>query len=134
MRPSVPLSQFNPGTQDLSRPVDPDQTRAGSITPSGAGASPQPGTDTTTLPGTTTGQIGIDPTTLLNPETTTSAEILGISGAIPPPFQAAAGGSPRTGARGADMDGCMAAWDAKTHINKTRWREICSRTLGTPHL
>lgn len=46
----------------------------------------------------------------------------------------AAGSSPRIGASGRDMPGCMSAWDPKTHVEKSRWREICARTLTSPHI
>ncbi len=29
---------------------------------------------------------------------------------------------------------CLKAWDANTHIGHARWREICSRTQGKPHV
>jgi hypothetical protein len=130
--PAVTLSQSNPGTQDLSTPADPNaplspQTGTASAT------SPQTGTDMTTLQ--TAPQSGSDPTAaLLNPDTTTSAEILSINGALPPPFEASSGGRSLMGARGKDMQECMEAWDTKTHITKSRWREICSRTLASPHV
>src|SRR5262249_17041475 len=39
-----------------------------------------------------------------------------------------------TGATGRTMPECMAAWDKATHITKSRWREICVRTLTEPHI
>jgi hypothetical protein len=44
------------------------------------------------------------------------------------------GGKARLGATGHTMPTCMAAWDAKTHITRARWREICARTLVDPHV
>ena len=44
------------------------------------------------------------------------------------------GSSNRQGATGATMQECEAAWDAKTHMSKDKWRETCSRTLTDPHL
>jgi hypothetical protein len=39
------------------------------------------------------------------------------------------------GATGRDMPECMNAWDAKTHITKSEWRQICARTLTEdPHI
>ncbi len=44
------------------------------------------------------------------------------------------GGKSRTGATGYNMPTCMAAWDPQTHIGRVRWREICARTLVSPHI
>jgi hypothetical protein len=39
------------------------------------------------------------------------------------------------GATGRDMPECMKAWDTKTHITKSEWRQICARTLiEDPHI
>ena len=38
------------------------------------------------------------------------------------------------GATGRDMSECMAAWETKTHITKSRWREICEQTLVEPQI
>jgi len=27
------------------------------------------------------------------------------------------------------LEGCMATWDASTHISKDKWREICRRQI-----
>ena len=51
-----------------------------------------------------------------------------------PANAASSGGRPVLGARGNILKDCMDTWDAKTHITKQRWREICSRTLTEPHL
>ena len=47
------------------------------------------------------------------------------SGAIAPPS-----GTASLGAMGRDMPECMAAWDNRTHIAKSRWKEICKRSLA----
>ena len=47
------------------------------------------------------------------------------SGAIAPPS-----GTASLGAMGRDMPECMAAWDNRTHITKSRWKEICKRSLA----
>jgi len=33
------------------------------------------------------------------------------------------------------LEGCMATWDAATHISKVKWREICKRQIraGAAH-
>ena len=51
------------------------------------------------------------------------------SGAI-----AAPSGMAVLGATGRDMSECMAAWETKTHITKSRWREICEQTLVEPQI
>ncbi len=38
------------------------------------------------------------------------------------------------GATGRNMPECMGAWDKDTHITKTKWREICARTLTVEHM
>lgn len=51
------------------------------------------------------------------------------------PNRLAGGGqSKREGAKGANMQECEAAWDEKTHMSKTKWRETCARTLTDPHM
>ena len=54
--------------------------------------------------------------------------------AIGPEKRTGGGSSNRQGATGATMQECEAAWDAKTHMSKDKWRETCSRTLTDPHL
>ena len=39
-------------------------------------------------------------------------------------------GTASLGAMGRDMPECMAAWDNRTHITKSRWKEICKRSLA----
>ncbi len=62
------------------------------------------------------------------------------SGAIPNSIvgaqveTATRGGKSRVGATGHTMPTCMAAWDAMTHITRARWRQICARTLVSPHI
>ena len=46
------------------------------------------------------------------------------SGAIAPPSGTA------LWAPWSDMPECMAAWDNRTHITKSRWKEICKRSLA----
>jgi hypothetical protein len=31
------------------------------------------------------------------------------------------------------MDRCMASWSTSTHIARSRWRQICARTMDIPH-
>jgi hypothetical protein len=33
-----------------------------------------------------------------------------------------------TGAYGKNVDECMSAWDANTHMSKDDWRKTCERT------
>jgi hypothetical protein len=141
------LSSANPGAVDQNASTDPAQIQA----PIGApGASPSTPSSTTTTGDqaamATTGDqiLGANGVQLPNVGATTS-------GAVPPqpnaalPGQVAAsrgevdatsGGSSGVdlGATGRNMPECMAAWDAKTHITKSRWRDICARTLGEPHV
>jgi len=63
-----------------------------------------------------------------------------LSGALPdsntaaPVETATTGGKARVGATGHTMPTCMAAWDPMTHITRPRWRQICARTLVSPHI
>jgi hypothetical protein len=51
------------------------------------------------------------------------------------PNFATGGGTPTPGgATGKNMTECMQAWDSATHVAKTRWRQICARTLTEPHI
>jgi hypothetical protein len=144
------IGQANPGTVDISRPVDPNQTRnlpgapvSGSITPqtqslgtngvtnsplapnsNGIGQTlPATSTRAPTLGTGTSGAIGT-PATTTTPGTTTA------SGAATSSSSTASSG----GATGRNMPECMSAWDKATHISKPRWREICARTLTEPHI
>ena len=40
------------------------------------------------------------------------------------------GSSRREGAAGHDMQSCMEAWDARTHMTKAQWRRVCTNTLS----
>ena len=99
-------SLTNPGTSDINRTIDPQAAVAqvGSTAVSGV---------------ITTGplQPNVGANGLALPATT--------SGAIP-----ASGGTAVLGATGRDMDECMAAWDAKTHVSQPRWHQICAATLS----
>jgi len=109
----------NPGRLDSATPTDPNlQT-----------SRQPPGTDTT-RPGQT-GNNG-----QLAPNSTGTGTTLPLStdSSRTPANAASSGGRPVLGARGNTLKDCMDTWDAKTHITKQRWREICSRTLTEPHL
>jgi len=107
---TISVGQSNPGTADINRTIDPELlvTQSGTTTQTSTGSqalsvSPlQPNTGANGLPLTATN-----------------------SGAIPTSI----GGTAVLGATGRDMTECMAAWDTKTHITKSRWRQICSETL-----
>jgi hypothetical protein len=61
--------------------------------------------------------------------TTSGVSAVTTTGAIATPS-----GTAVLGATGRDMPECLAAWDTKTHITKSRWREICKSTLVEPDL
>ena len=112
---AVTIYQSNPGTIDINRTIDP-QTLLPQVNPTINA--------TATSPQISTGGLvssPLEPNTGANglPLTATN------SGAIP----ASIAGTAVLGATGRDMTECMAAWDIKTHITKSRWREICESTL-----
>jgi hypothetical protein len=132
-RTSTPnLSAFNPGTQDQNAPADPNEIQS----PTGAPGS------TTTVTGTptpTTGDqiLGANGVQLPNVGMTTSGAVPGqVATTNRGEVDASGGGTarPDPGATGRNMPECMSAWDAKTHITKLRWRQICARTLTEPHI
>ena len=110
---AVSIGQSNPGTLDINRTIDP-QTLV-TVTQVGAVAVP------------TTAAV-LSP---LQPNTGAGGVLLSAtnSGAI-----AAPSGTAVLGATGRDMSECMAAWETKTHITKSRWREICAQTLVEPQI
>ena len=60
-----------------------------------------------------------------------SVAIIGTQGEV----IATTGGSSVTGgATGRNIPECMEAWDKATHITKTKWREVCARTLTEEHM
>ena len=117
---AVSVGQLNPGTIDINRKIDPQalvpQVGATSMGVSSPGAAPiavpEPNAGAHGLPLTATSSGAIPATN---------------SGAIP----SSIGGTAVLGATGRDMAECMAAWDTKTHITKSRWRKICKSTLGS---
>ena len=113
---TVTIGQSNPGTIDINRTIDPQ-----ALVPQ---VSPAISATTMTNPGISTSGVvssPLQPNTGANglPLTATS------SGAVPPSI----GGTAVLGATGRDMTECMAAWDTKTHISKSRWQQICKSTL-----
>ena len=113
---AVTIYQSNPGTIDINRTIDP-QALLPQVNPiiNATATSPQISTG---------GVVSspLEPNTGANglPLTATN------SGAIPTSI----GGTAVLGATGRDMTECMASWDTKTHITKSRWQEICKSTLA----
>jgi hypothetical protein len=138
------VGQSNPGTLDLARPADPNQVRNLPGAPGPGSTAPQTQSLGTTGAVTTPllpNSNGFGQTTL--PATSSRAPTLGAatSGGIVSPGATASPGTTSapgttasTGATGRNMPECMSAWDPKTHITKSRWREICARTLTEPHI
>lgn len=155
---SINLSQFNTGALDVATPAvsPPRTTDITSVTLSGSfGANLESATPAVSAPLTsasaTTTTIGasiLNTQSLILPNTTTSGAVpqAPVSAAILPPTAAivgttgeviaTSGGSSLIGggASGRNMPECMAAWDKATHISKTKWREICARTLTVEHM
>jgi hypothetical protein len=113
---AVSIGQSNPGTIDIKRTIDPQALvrQIGATTTTGPQALSATGAVLSPLQ-PTAGANGV-PLTATN------------SGAIPTSI----GGTAVLGAAGRDMTECMAAWDTKTHITKSRWREIRESTLVEP--
>jgi hypothetical protein len=126
------LNQANPGAQDLATPADPNQL----LTPQSStpGANTLTTNSTTTM--TTTGAqiLGANGVLLPNAQASTSGALPAVPTANPGEVIATSGGTSRQGATGKNMPTCMAAWATATHITKTRWKEICARTLTEPHI
>lgn len=148
---AVTIGQSNPGTIDINRTIDPQL-----VAHPAAQSSPVTTTPFTTSPSAAsslaTAPIASSPMT-----TSTGSQTQIVTGAASPPLQpntgangvpltATSSGAPTTGipsaapttgigttavlgASGRDMNECMAAWDSKTHISKSRWRQICRSAL-----
>ena len=116
---AVSIGQSNPGTIDINRTIDPQ-----AFVPQ-IGATTTPMTTGPQVP-SATGAVSspLQPNAGANGVPLTATN----SGAIPTSI----GGTAVLGAAGRDMTECMAAWDTKTHITKSRWREICKSTLVEP--
>ena len=137
---TAPLTRTTPGATGMTSTTAP--ATAGS---SDAATTPNPGrlesaspTDPNLTPrsvpnaGTPTGQaLG---TTPLRPNSTGGDSTVPLSTDNSRTAAGAASGGRAVGARANTLDDCMATWDAKTHVSKARWREICARTLKEPHL
>ena len=155
------LSQFNTGAQDVATPAisPPTSTDITSISSSGSQqllganglelATPAISAPLTTASATTTtiGSSILNVANLMLPNTSTSGAVpqAAVTAAILPPTAAivgtegeviaTSGGSSITGgATGRNMPECMAAWDKDTHMTKTKWREVCARTLTEEHM
>jgi hypothetical protein len=152
---SANLSQFNTGALDVATPAvsPPLTTDLSSVTlpslganlesaiPAVSGLQTSASTSTTTV---TTSIISAENLLLLNTATSGAVPLAPVSAAILPPTAAivgaegeviaTSGGSSITGgATGRNMPECVAAWDKATHITKTKWREVCARTLTAEH-
>ena len=115
---AVSVGQSNPGTADINRTIvsQPQviQGLAPVVPTTGSVSSPlAPNTGVGGLPLTSTSSAPA------------AAAATSNSGAIAPPS-----GTASLGAMGRDMPECMAAWDNRTHITKSRWKEICKRSLA----
>lgn len=148
---AVTIGQSNPGTIDINRTIDPQlvahpAAQSTPVTTTPISTSPSAASSPGTVPAVS------------SPMTTSGSQTQFITGAVSPPLQpntgangvpltATSSGAPTTGipsaapttgigttavlgASGRDMNECMAAWDSKTHISKSRWRQLCKSTLA----
>ena len=134
------LSSANPGAVDQNAATDPAQIQAPVGAP-GTPSSTTSSTSTTTAMPTTGDQIlGANGVVLPNVGAMTSGAVpTSPNGALQSrgEVDATSGGSGGLdlGATGRNMPECMAAWDTKTHITKSKWHQICARTLTEePHI
>lgn len=126
---AISIGQSNPGTVDINRTI---------VSPLGTHAPATAATTSPTLPlATSTGPQTLSDTGAVMPPlqpntgtnglpltaTSSGTPVATTSGAI-----AAPSGTAVLGATGRDMTECMSAWDTKTHMSKSRWREICKST------
>jgi hypothetical protein len=63
-----------------------------------------------------------------------SGSVPGVNGTLAGTSSTAPVAASSGGATGRTMPECISAWDTQTHITKSRWREICARTLVEPHI
>jgi hypothetical protein len=112
---SSSVGQSNPGTVDINRTMDPQALVS------------QVGATAATASSTVSTPVG-----LLQPNASANGLSLAAttSGAIP----TSNAGTAVLGAVGRELPECMAAWDTRTHITKSRWRQICAQTLVEPHI
>jgi hypothetical protein len=116
---AVSVGQSNPGTADINRMIVSQPQVIQSLAP----VVPTTGSVSSPLaPNTGVGGLPLTSTSSGAPA---AAAATSNSGAIAPPSATAS-----LGAMGRDMPECMAAWDNRTHITKSRWREICKRSLA----
>lgn len=117
---TIPLRNDPAGTDQATdrTPPSPPQESGGTMLPSleppasTSGAPPEADTEAPIGPDQRDNQAGI----VGSPNTETG------------------GGSARTGATGKTLEGCMAAWEPQTHMDKNAWRRTCMRTLERPHI
>ena len=113
---AVSVGQSNPGTVDINRTiVSQPQALVPVVPTTGSVSSPL-------APNTGVGGLPLTSTSSGAPA---AAAATSTSGAIAPPS-----GTASLGAMGRDLPECMSAWDRKTHITKSRWKEICKRSLA----
>lgn len=116
---AVSVGQSNPGTVDINRTI----VSQPQVIQSPAPVVPTTGSVSSPLaPNTGVGGLPLTSTSSGAPA---AAAATATSGAIAPPS-----GTASLGAMGRDMPECMAAWDNRTHITKSRWKEICKRSLA----
>jgi hypothetical protein len=122
-----PALNTNPSLPGQTAVPTPDVGSGQSATPGSAASKGDGNTPQTGNPGVRATNRGNMPDP--SPNTQTQANSPNDRSGLQQP-SSGAGGSARQGARGSDMKSCMDTWDKGTHITKTRWREICQRTLG----
>ena len=112
------VGRSNPGTADINRTI---VSQPQAISP----APVVPTTGSVSSPLAPNTGVGGLPLTSTSSGAPAAAAATSTSGAIAPPS-----GTASLGAMGRDMPECMAAWDSRTHITKSRWKEICKRSLA----
>lgn len=123
-----PALNSNPALKGQTATPTPDTGSGQSATPGAAGAKGDGNTSEQGSVGTRATNRGNMPDPTPNTQTQANSPNDQSRGTRD---QALTGGGSarREGASGHDMQTCMATWDKGTHITKTRWREICARTL-----
>jgi hypothetical protein len=122
-----PALNTNPSLPGQTAVPTPDVGSGQSASPGSAGSKGDGNTPQTGNPGVRATNRGNMPDP--SPNTQTQANSPNDRSGVQQP-SSGAGGSARQGARGSDMKSCIDTWDKGTHITKSRWREICQRTLG----
>jgi hypothetical protein len=128
---AVSIGQSNPGAIDINRTIDPQALvpKIGATTIPTTTAGPQVPSAIGTVSSSLQPNSGANGLPLTATNSGTPAPTITTTGTIALPS-----GTAVLGATGRDMPECLAAWDTKTHITKSRWREICKSTLVEPDL